>query len=105
LFDRVKNEKFLKWANFITLDYSNKEDKKKIDEILKEYNVNRLPIVMLNTNELKDNWAMSDFLIPIKDKYFLTVWARYNPITWKVENEKWLIEKEFDKISKKIENK
>jgi len=97
LLKRVQWEKFLSWATFNKVLIE--DDKTSLANQLNEkYGIDRLPIIMLNTNQLDDNWQMSDYLVNLWwDDYFLILGSKYNFISKKVELEsKWIIEKTFE---------
>lgn len=78
LIKRIKWETFLSSANIEILNYSQDE---KAKEIMKSNNLELLPQVILDTNKLNDNWAMSNYLTQKNDIYLLEIWAFYNPET------------------------
>lgn len=76
LFDKVKAETFLEKANFEILDFSDENHKAKILQISKETWLDKMPIVLFDTNELYDNWIITNFIEKTLDwKFSLQVWA------------------------------
>ena len=99
------NIEFLKWNDFIELDFSDPKAK----QILKDNEIKYLPAVLLSTNNINDNWEMKPYLKETKVwNFLLETWSEFDPfaeICWnKIDDDKnWKIDCEDSACEKELE--
>lgn len=92
---QLKSVPFLLWANYIEKDFSDIW----ISDYLKQNDIKKLPVVILSTNNIKDDGQMQPYLKELKDKqYSLEVWSSFDPFI--TRSDKW-----FMVLDKEVLNK
>ncbi len=101
----IWNIEFLKWNDFIELDFSDP----KVKQILKDNEIKYLPAVLLSTNNIDDNWVMKPYLKETKAwNFLLETWSEFDPfaeICWnKIDDDKnWKTDCEDSACEKELE--
>lgn len=92
---QIKKVPFLEWSKFIEKDFSDKW----VSDYIKENKIEKLPAIILSSNEINDEWQMKPYLKELADKqYSLEIWASFDPFAKR--SSKW-----FLTIDKEVLNK
>ncbi len=60
-----------------------------VSDYLKQNDIKKLPVVIISTNKINDDWQMQQYLKELKDKqYYLEVWAKFDPFN---RSSKWYL--------------
>jgi len=83
---QIKQTSFLASAKFVIKDFSDIW----VSDYLKENSISHLPVVILSTNDLGDEWTMTPYLSELNDKQFsLNVWSTFDPFLER--SSKWFL--------------
>lgn len=86
IISQLQSLQFLSNANFIKKDFSDVW----VSDYLKENNITKLPVVILSTNKLNDEWQMTPYLSELNDKQFsLNIWASFDPFVKR--SDRWFL--------------
>lgn len=76
MLSQLESLAFLSDAQYIYQDFSDTG----VSEYLRENNIQHLPAIIFNTNNLDDGWQISPYLMNLPDgNYTLSLWANFDP--------------------------
>lgn len=93
--DQLKQIPFFIWATYVEKDFSEVW----IGDYLKQNDIKKLPVVILSTNNIKDNWEMQPYLKLLADKqYTLDIGSSFDPFV--TRSDKWFVILDKETLSK-----
>lgn len=96
---QIKKVPFLEWSKFIEKDFSDKW----VSDYIKENKIQKLPAIILSSNEIDDQWQMQPYLKELADKqYSLEIWSSFDPFAKR--SAKWFLTIDKTVLNKIKEN-
>lgn len=93
--EQLKRVPFLIWAKYVEKDFFDAW----VSDYLKQNEILKLPVVILSTNNINDNWEMQVYLKELKDKqYSLEIWASFD--SFAKRSDKWFLVLEKEILNK-----